>query len=324
MNDSNKDNSYVVVLGVTGGLGAAVARELIKKNEKVIGVNRSGKAHPLIIPEEVDIRGIDIFNTEKLLPILSNAKIIYHCVNISYSKWDPDFLNLTKQIISMVEKVKVPLVISDNLYMYGEDLKEGRRENMPYNSKSKKGKLRAQMAKYYQEAHDTGRIRMVMVRGPSYYGVGALYTSHYGDRLFSKILKGKKAMFIGNPEIKHTTIYLGDFARAMIILGNDPEAYGQAWHAPSAAPLKKSEFSDIAYQLSGYVKVKPGSYGAITLSLLGIFNKDIREIREMLYEFEKPYLVDHSKFMHRYPDFRITPIEEGIQKAIDWYKKYLE
>ena len=42
----------------------------------------------------------------------------------------------------------------------------------------------------------------------------------------------------------------------------------------------------------------------------------------MLYEFNKPYYVDHSKFMTKYPDFRITPIEEGIIESINWYRKY--
>ncbi|MHA2503283.1 MAG: NAD-dependent epimerase/dehydratase family protein [Candidatus Kariarchaeaceae archaeon] len=316
--------NYALVLGVTGGLGAAVARELVKQNTEVIGINRSGEAHPLMVPSEVDVRAIDIYNREALLPLLQGADIVYHCLNLPYAKWKSELLELTDYIISVVEEADVPMVISDNLYMYGEDLNEPRHEALPHNSQIVKGQIRSNVAKRYQEAHDEGRIRMIMVRGPSYYGAGSLDTSHYGDRIFSKVLQGKRALFVGDPDVEHTTIHVGDFARAMIILGADEEAYGQAWHAPCPPPMRKSEFSNLAYTLAGKRPIPPLSAGKYVLSLLGIFNKDIAEVKEMLYEFERPYYVDHSKFMARYPDFRITPIEEGIKEALEWYSRYLD
>lgn len=318
-----KNENYIVVLGVSGGLGAAVARELVKQNKKVIGINRSGKTHPMMVPEEVDVRGIDIYDTEQLLPILEGAELIYHCINLPYSKWKSHLLDLTKHIVGMVEQVNVPLVISDNLYMYHEIPAKTRSEDMPYDSQIGKGKVRAAVANYYRQAHDDGRIKMVMVRGPSYYGAGSLDTSHYGDRLFTKILAGRKAMFVGDPTIDHTTIHVGDFARAMILLGNDEEAYGQAWHAPCPPPMKKEDFSNLAYELADFDPIKPGSFQKLLLSFAGLFDKNIAEVREMLYEFNQPYYVDHSKFMTRYPDFEITPIKDGIIEAIGWYKQYL-
>jgi nucleoside-diphosphate-sugar epimerase len=40
----------------------------------------------------------------------------------------------------------------------------------------------------------------------------------------------------------------------------------------------------------------------------------------MLYEFEEPFVVDHSKFEEAFGE-QATPLREAIQRTVRWYRE---
>jgi nucleoside-diphosphate-sugar epimerase len=58
----------------------------------------------------------------------------------------------------------------------------------------------------------------------------------------------------------------------------------------------------------------------IVLRAIGLFNPGIRETIEMLYEFEEPFVVDHSKFERAFGE-QATPLREAIQSTVRWYRE---
>ena len=55
---------------------------------------------------------------------------------------------------------------------------------------------------------------------------------------------------------------------------------------------------------------------------MGIFNPQIRAAkREKLYQFEKPFVSDHSKFSKTFTE-NITPHEIAIKETLDWFSSY--
>ena len=58
----------------------------------------------------------------------------------------------------------------------------------------------------------------------------------------------------------------------------------------------------------------------IVLRALGLFNPPLRETIEMLYEFEEPFIVDHSDFTRTFGD-QATPLREAIQRTVRWYRE---
>ena len=52
---------------------------------------------------------------------------------------------------------------------------------------------------------------------------------------------------------------------------------------------------------------------------LGLFNPALRETIEMLYEFEEPFVVDHSAFARAFGD-HATPLTEAIGRTVRWYR----
>jgi hypothetical protein len=53
---------------------------------------------------------------------------------------------------------------------------------------------------------------------------------------------------------------------------------------------------------------------------IGLFNPGIRETIEMLYEFEEPFVVDHSKFEEAFGE-QATPLRESIRGTVRWYRE---
>ena len=47
----------------------------------------------------------------------------------------------------------------------------------------------------------------------------------------------------------------------------------------------------------------------------------MREMIEMLYEFEEPFVVDHSRFARAFGD-HATPLREAVRQTVRWYKKH--
>ena len=58
------------------------------------------------------------------------------------------------------------------------------------------------------------------------------------------------------------------------------------------------------------------------MALGGVFIPEAREMVEMMYEFEKPFRVDSSKFVRTFGDLA-TPHETGLKATIDWYRARL-
>jgi len=61
-------------------------------------------------------------------------------------------------------------------------------------------------------------------------------------------------------------------------------------------------------------------YPRALIALLGIFNPLLREVVEMLYQKEEPYVVDGSRFAREF-DFAATPLEEGVRRTLAWYAR---
>lgn len=265
------------------------------------------------------MRALDIHDRDQLKEVLQGAVQIYHCVNVPYSKWAKELPAITGNILSVIEELGIPLLITDNLYMYPEDASEPLSEDMSWASTGKKGKIRAMIAKTYMDAHNTGRIKMAIVRAPDFFGPRVGMNSYYSERIFGEALKGKNPSVMGNPDMLHQIAFTPDLARASIMVAEDPEAYGQVWHLPSDTAITQREFVQKVYQRVG-MEAKVGSIGKMMIRIGGLFNREIREVGEMMYEFNKPYLVSHKKFMGRY-DFKITPLDDAIDQTMEWFRQ---
>ena len=306
-----------IVLGASGGVGNALARELVAQGKRVRAVNRSGKAD---LPANVEMLRGDALDADSIRAACAGASVVYNCVNVPYPEWAAKFPSMMRNITEAACAANAKLIFADNLYMYGP-VAGMMTEDLPYNAMGHKGKLRAQMANELMEQHRAGKVRVAIGRASDYYGPGAT-NAIAGKDLFTAVIAGKKAMWAGSLDQPHTMTYIQDFARGLVVLGERDEALGQVWHIPGAEPITGREFLNLAFEAAG-TKPQMGAYSRLMIRFAGLFSPLIREVDEVLYEFEKPYRVSGEKFARAFGKIE-TPHRAAIQETVAWYKRNLK
>jgi nucleoside-diphosphate-sugar epimerase len=209
-------------------------------------------------------------------------------------------------------------VMGDNLYMYGE-VEGAIREGLPHNATTRKGRIRAQMADKLLEAHRAGRLRVVIGCSSDFFGP-AVFSSVVGRRVIVPAIRGRRVSLIGDPDQPHTYTYIGDFARALVVLGREEGALGNVWHVPNAETVSTRRFvSMIAEEAGSRPKIEGMGKGLLWLG--GIFISAARETRELMYEFEKPFVVDSSKIEQTF-GLKATPLRDAIRETVQWFRMY--
>ncbi len=299
-----------VIFG-TGPLGKWTARALVTMGKQVRMVNHSGKASGL--PAEIEFAASDAYDVNKNIEVTRGAYTIYQCAQPRYYEWVEKFPALQKAILDAAAVNKARLIVGDNLYMYGSTQGQLLREDMPYLTHTKKGRLRADMANAVLEAHRSGKVRAAIGRASNFFGPDDHGVTDYAIR---PAVEGKTINMMGRMDQLHTYTYVADFGKLLATLGSRDESLGQIWFTPSPEPVTQAEIVRLLEaELGRKLKVMVG--GEIILRLLGLFNPDIRESVEMMYEWTQPFIVDTQKAVKAF-GLSPTPLKRAIHSTVEW------
>jgi nucleoside-diphosphate-sugar epimerase len=308
-------SSSQVVLGAGGGTGSAVVRELAARGLPVRAVTRRGASET---PEGVEQLAADVGTPEGARRACEGAAVVYHCAQPPYTKWPELFPPMTQAIIDGAAAAGAKLVFADNLYVYGPP--DGpMTEETPQRAPGKKGRARIAMADAVMGAHAAGRLRCTIGRSSDYYGPRGT-TSTAGESIMKPALRGKRARWLGSLDQPHTLNYLDDMARALVTLGERDLADGEVWHLPAAEPLTGREFLALVFEAAE----RPPRIGVASrpmIKIVGLFNPLVREVNETLYQFERPFVSDASKFQRTFGPFDATPHPEAMARTVDWFRR---
>lgn len=300
-----------------GGVGRETAITLANRGDAVRVVQRSA---PKRLPDGASFVSADSTDREATIGACAGVDTVVCCVGFPYDSavWERAWPAAIANLIDGCAASGARLVFADNLYMYGPQSKP-LTEDTPLTNYGRKPALRAKITRQWQAAHDSGRVRVVAVRAPDFYGpeVPTSVISAFG---VVRLLAGKAALTPYNPDHPHDFAYVPDVARAVVTLVDaTDDAYGQAWHVPSATPtLSQRQVLALAASLIGVpsrVTVIPQPL----VPLIGIFSKEIRESAEMSFQWNHPYYVDSSKFAARFWS-DATPFERGLSDTIESYR----
>jgi nucleoside-diphosphate-sugar epimerase len=312
----NYDDRLHVVLGASGGLGNAVVQVLVHQGKRVRAVSRSAIVN-VNWGDRVDLIRGDVADPSQMIEICQGASVIYHCTNAPYPEWQSALPPMMQGVIMGAETSGATVVYGDNLYMYGP-VSGLITPDLPSNATGKKGVVRAQIARELMNAHRSGRIRATIGRASDFFGPGVLNSS-MGEVIFQALVEGKTLNLIGKLDVPHTYTFVEDFARGLVTLGEREEALGKIWHIPSAETLTTRQFLALIFaEAQQTPKLRVAS--PLMLNLLGWFSPMMRELQEISYEFEQPFVVDHRQYEAMFGG-ETTPHREAIRKTIDWFRK---
>jgi nucleoside-diphosphate-sugar epimerase len=302
-----------VVLG-HGQIGALVADELLARGTRVRIVRRgpAGATRPGLEWASGDLSDLSFAESAT-----RGAAVVYDCTSPSYDQWMTLLLPLSRGAMHGAAKAGAKLVALDNLYMYGRH--DGPvSESSPVAPCSRKGELRARLAEERFEAHRRGEVRIVTGRASDFFGPGVVRQTTYGDRFWRRAFAGKKVECLGDPDLPHALAYAPDVARGLVALAERDEALGQVWHLPSNPA---ESMHAVVARLSSALTLPIGvtRLPRLALRAMGVFSPLLREVAEMAYQWDAPYLVDDSRFRAAFGHVP-TPVDEIVAATAAWAK----
>jgi nucleoside-diphosphate-sugar epimerase len=265
----------------------------------------------------VELVAANVADASEAKRVCDGAEVVFHCANPPYAKWPELHPPLMKAIIEGASSAGAKLIFGDNLYAYGP-VDGTVTEDLPNRGSGPNGRTRIRIADDLMTAHERGRLRAAIGRASDFFGPHA-HQSAVGDQVFARVLAGKPARLLGNPDTPHTVTYIENFARALITLGDRKEALGEVWHVPNDEAVTTRRFVDMVFAEIGDAP-RLQATPRWTLAMAGLFNPTIRALREQLYQSERPWVVDSGKFERAF-GWSATPLPEAIGATVGWFRE---
>lgn len=303
------------ILGAGGAIGTELAKALTAYTQDIRLVSRN--------PEKVnpgdELMKADLTNLRQVERVVEGSEIVYLTVGVDYKTevWEEKWPLIMHNVIRACKMYQAKLVFFDNVYMYDRNHLYHMTENTAINPSSQKGAVRAYLAQTLMEEVEEGEVQALIARSADFIGSR---NSILAEMVGKNLKAGKKAMWFSSADRIHNFTHVPDAAKATALLGNTPDAYNQVWHLPTDhTPLTGKKWVALFANALGKdakVQVLP----AWMTGILGLFIPVLREVKEMLYQYDRDYFFDSTKFEERFNFIPVNP-EEAVRRTIEEMEK---
>ncbi len=305
-----------VIFGA-GQVGTPLAAQLLKTGKRVRVVKRSRTD----VAPGTELYLGDAADKQFCIEAAMGAAVVYHCINPPYNTgiWAEYVPRYMENLIVAAGKAGARLVVLDNLYMLGRTGGRPMNEDAPMNPCSKKGEIRAAAAMRLFDAHRRGEVKAVSGRASDFYGPGGAL-SYFGDYFWKPALSGRTVWFPVNPDSTHTYHYIPDVAAGLAILGYEGEdVLGHAWMLPCRPAGTARDLMERFSRPLGR-RIRVAHVPRLILRAIASFVPLVREMNEMIYQWDEPFIVDDRRFRER---FKVLPADADIaaQATVDWARQ---
>lgn len=154
----------ITVLGATGGIGQAIAKELVVQGHDVVGTTRG---------TDTGIDGVHTVSVDLQTTVPSEATrgsdVVIMAAQPPYPQWVAEWPGMLDRALAGAESADAKFVFVDNLYMYAPATGPLTPES-PEHATTKKGALRRRLGQRVLDAHRSGQVRTTIGRFSDYYG----------------------------------------------------------------------------------------------------------------------------------------------------------
>jgi len=304
--------SGVHVIFGAGQIGPLLAEQLLARGRAVRIVRKS--AGPVAVAGAEVVRG-DAMDEAFCAGAARGAEVVYHCMNAPYFArvWRETLPVLQANLVAAAARAGGRLVVLDNVYALGRTGGRPMSEETPPAPCSEKGRIRARLHEELVAAARRGGVQVAVGRASDFYGpnVGESVL----ERALRQLVAGKAAQLLVDPDTPHTYHFSRDVAAGLATLGLEPNT-GGTWMLPCAPAVTTRAMVELfcaALGRAGRVQRVP----PVILKALGLVVPILREVNEMAYEWEEPFVVDDRKFRARFRA-EATPLEAGARETVEW------
>ena len=266
----------------------------------------------------MDWRAADAADPEAAADAAKGASVIYQCLNAPYTQWPERFPPLQRGVLAAAERTGALLVSLENLYGYGPAGGKPMTEDLPLAATGVKGRARAAMtAELLAAAAPAGSA------SPS---AGPRTSSAPASPRAPRSASGSSATpwpggaptSSATPACRTPTATSRTSPPAWPPWAPTPAQSAQVWHLPGPATGTTRALLDlVAGQVGHPVAVR--SLSKLAVRALGLVNPTLRELAEISYQFDEPFVLDTSKYESAFGAAG-TPLADAIAATVAWYR----
>ncbi len=311
-------SSELHVLFGAGQVGQPLARLLLDAGKRV----RIAKRSPGGMPPGAEVIHGDAADPAFCAQAAQGATTVYHCMNPPYDArlWANLLPRYMDNLIAAAGRTGARLVVLDNVYMLGRPRGRPLDEDTPSTPCSRKGEIRARVAARLFEAHRRGDVLATAGRASDFYGPAGTLTL-LGDQFWRPVLAGKRAWVPANPDTIHTYHYIPDVAAGLMTLGcADAEVYGRPWMLP-CAPAGTTQALVARFSRKLGREIRLAAVSRWMVKAIGIFVPLVREVDEMLYQWDEPFVISDRRFRERFQQ-EPTAVDEAAAATVAWAQQH--
>ena len=301
------------ILGANGTIGSLLAKELTAYTDRIRLVSR----HPVAVNPSDELFPADLSDPDIVEKAIAGSEVVYLLVGFEYKLrvWQEKWPRLMRAVIDACIIHQAKLVFFDNVYLYATGAIGHMTEESPVHPSSQKGAVRNQIASMLMEEVRAGKLQGLIARSADFYGPKN-ERSFLNEVVYKNFSKGKKANWFMNADKVHSFTCTHAAAKATAMLGNAADTWNQVWHLPTdpARLTGRQMISLFAREMKQPDKVMV--IPMWMLKMLGLFMPLMREMPEMMYQYDRDYFFDSSKFEQHF-GFTPTSYEKGVKATVE-------
>jgi nucleoside-diphosphate-sugar epimerase len=300
----------VVVLGVNGHIGRAVAEAFVHAGWDVTGMARSDKYK---IAGVRYIKG-DSDSVEDMRRAIGDTQLVVNALNMKYDEWFNGRKEaMMARVVEAMGTDGKTMLFPGTIYNYAADSDE-LTPDLPQNPPTPRGEIRVRIEKMFRDAADRGDMQVIILRAGEFYGPGS--ANDWFDQLMMSSLGARLVLLMGTKGVGHSWAYLPDLSRAFEALAAVRSTLGNFERFHFAGNHVTPEQMAVAIQKASPVKLWFLRMPGVVFNVWGLFDGVIREIARMRYIWKNPLKLSDKRLDALLgPDFN-TPFDQAIATTV--------
>ena len=311
-----QQDRIALVIGATGGIGGEVARLLQARGWQVRALHRNPAGLPSPNPAFDWVQG-DAMDPATVIAAAKGVDVIVHGANPpGYRNWRGLALPMLESTIAAAAASGARILFPGTVYNYGADAGVAVTEDAPQNPNTRKGQIRVAMEKRLRDAAKDG-VRSLIVRAGDFFGPNT-GNSWLAQAMVPLPGPVKRVFNPGRAGVGHSWAYLPDLAETMVRLLEREDAltafetfnFGGIWMEDNR------DFADAIRRAAGRPRAPIYRFPWPIVHMLAPFNETAREMREMIYLWQRPLRLVDDKLRRFLGSVPATPLAEALSTTL--------
>ncbi len=308
-----------LVIGATGGIGAALTSRLLDRGWRVRALHRRAGAAASRFAGlgPVDWVQGDAMDPAAVANAAAGTSLIVHAANPpGYRNWRGLALPMLESTIAAAEASGARILFPGTIYNYGPDAFPVLREGSPQNPQTRKGAIRVEMERRLRQASRRG-ARVLIVRAGDFFG------PHAGNSWFAQglVKPGRPLRVIvypGLPDVGHAWAYLPDLAETMARLIDRDTTLSdfEVFHFRGHWFARGVEIAEAVRRAVDDPGLPIRTFPWWAVQALSPLVPLFRELVEMRYLWRRSVSLDNAKLLSVLGAEPHTPIEQALAETL--------